>query len=346
MIVNSFSALDAFFCLLRMALAVGAVGMAAGALAATGGKGTSLAADHAARVENRGYLLFQTSIVLLVLCVASWPLLYAVLQSYVSQWPGVMCIYGVMRVGAHSQGASSLLPTILQILQIAKPAIVFAGGAWFVLYLAHRQSASHALLRPMFVVLACFGLLAAADAALEGAYLVIPKTGQGLDSGCCTTTSTSAPQAARFLRSGSDAGWVSWAFFGHSGGMVAALVTIVAGWRSRRRGAALAAMLLGAAVSLPLGLLFLTETLAPAVLGLPFHHCPYDLAPRAPESLLGIAAYILGAFCIGWAAVAYWLARKTGGDFTGMLCARLLFLAAFGYAAAFTVLGIELAVAA
>jgi hypothetical protein len=34
---------------------------------------------------------------------------------------------------------------------------------------------------------------------------------------------------------------------------------------------------------------FLVEVAAPRLLHLPYHHCPYDLVPGAPESLVGVA---------------------------------------------------------
>ena len=53
--------------------------------------------------------------------LASWPLLYLLLQSYVPEWPDVMCIYGVTRVGAGSVGASRFLPGLVTALQVLKP---------------------------------------------------------------------------------------------------------------------------------------------------------------------------------------------------------------------------------
>jgi hypothetical protein len=44
-------------------------------------------------------------------------------------------------------------------------------------------------------------------------------------------------------------------------------------------------------------------------LHLPYHHCPYDLVPRRPESLAAIALFLGGTFCVGWACVAGWLGR-------------------------------------
>jgi hypothetical protein len=338
MILNAFSALDAFFCLLRLLLAGGVVVIAVHLLRAA-------SAPNVKVWEDRSYLLMQTSLVLLGLNVISWPLLYAVLQSYVPQWKGVMCIYGVTQIGAGSMGASRFLPDLLASLQTIKPAIVFLGGGWMVTYLMHRQAHRLALLRPMLALVACFGALTVADAALEGTYLAIPKKEQSLDVGCCTVKDSAGEQAARWLPAGSDARWVPWAFFGHGGFMVAGLLGAVWSGAISRFSvvAALAALSLG---SLPLGMLFLTETAAPAILNLPFHHCPYDLLTRAPESVVGIAAYVLGAFCVGWGCLASRLGRSQSPLAASTLAGRLFFLAAIGYVAALVVMSLELGLSA
>src|SRR5207244_3006384 len=81
------------------------------------------------------------------------------------QWPGVMCIYGVTRIGQDSVGPSRFLPGLLRLLQATKPALVFLGGAWFILYLLNQRTRSAPLLNRLFVLLLPLGFLAAADAA-------------------------------------------------------------------------------------------------------------------------------------------------------------------------------------
>src|SRR5438105_8292295 len=130
MILNTYAILMAFLGLLRLFLGVLVLGLGllawrAGRLAAT--------PDNRDAVETRSYLVLLVTILLVGLSVFSWPLLYLLLQSYVPEWPGVMCIYGVTQIGADTLGASRLLPDLLRLLQWTKPALVFAGGAWFVL---------------------------------------------------------------------------------------------------------------------------------------------------------------------------------------------------------------------
>src|SRR5262249_49616077 len=126
----------------------------------------------------------------------SWPLFYLLLQSYVPEWEGVMCIYGVTRIGAGSVGPARFLPPLVTALQAVKPALVFLSGAWFVLYLINRGTRTAPLTGRVHLLVLAAGLLGVADAAAEGAYLVIPKKEVFLSTGCCTA----APEeSSRFL---------------------------------------------------------------------------------------------------------------------------------------------------
>jgi hypothetical protein len=136
---------------------------------------------------------------LLGLNVVSWPILYLLLQSYVAEWPDVMCIYGVTRIGAGSIGVSRFLPPLVDAPQATKPALVFLSGAWFVLYLLNRRARTVPLTGRVLLVLLAAGLLAAADAAAEVAYLTIPKKEEFLSAGCCTEVFDGPSRASRFL---------------------------------------------------------------------------------------------------------------------------------------------------
>jgi len=86
-----------------------------------------------------------------------------------------MCIYGVTRIGTGSLGPSRFLPTLVTVLQATKPALVFLSGAWFVLHTLNRRTRTASLTGRVLVLLVLAGSLAVADAAVETAYLVIPK---------------------------------------------------------------------------------------------------------------------------------------------------------------------------
>src|SRR5438105_2755311 len=221
MILNSHAVLLAFVGLLRLLLGllVLGLGMSAWRAQPPSPEGRDV-------LEDRGYLVFLAALVLVGLNLASWPLLYLLLQSYVPEWPGVMCIYGVTQIGAGSLGPARYLPGLLRFLQLAKPALVFAGGAWFVLYLLNRRTATGPLLGRLFLVLLPLGALAVADAAAELAYVGIPKKEEFASSGCCTVSEGEG--AERFLPPVlvSDAGrpWLYAAYYGTNLGLALALL--------------------------------------------------------------------------------------------------------------------------
>jgi hypothetical protein len=326
MILNSYAVLDAFLSLLRLPLALFAVGL--GVAAWRHWRGAAGPEDRE-DVENRAYLLSLLAALLVGLNLASWPLLYLLLQSYVPEWSGVMCVYGVTRVGTGSVGASRHLPALVAALQVLKPLVVFACGTWLVLHLLNRRTETGPLLGRVLLALVACGLLTAADAAAEVSYLVIPKKGEALAVGCCVGEfegHTGDARTGLLERVGPNG--LTAAYFGIN--LVMAGVTLGLSQRPRPVGrGVLLGLLAGAAVALAVGGVFLVEVVAPTVLHLPYHHCPYDLIPGAPEVLVGVGLGVWAAFAVGWACAAGWLAR--GPEVEPHLpdaLGRLLFMAA------------------
>jgi hypothetical protein len=349
MILNAYAVLDAFLSVLRLGIGVLVLGLG---LSAVWGWVRSARTGEARRaLEDRCYLLFQLAGLLLVLNVLAWPVLYLLLQSYVPEWPGVMCIYGVTRIGAGSMGSSRFLPPLVSALQAMKPALVFLSGAWFVLYLVNRGTRTAPLTGRVLGVLLIAALLAVADAAAEAAYLAIPKKELFPSSGCCTEVfDADSGGGARFVPAalvgeGEGPRWYG-VYYAVNLGMAAALAaclwftrgTVPRGW--------LAALGLGAALSVAFNAVFLVEVAAPRLLRLPYHHCPYDLVPRAPESLVAVALFLAGSFAVGWACVVGWLG---GGAESGpglpQTVARLLRVALAGYLGSVVMLSVELILA-
>jgi hypothetical protein len=346
MILNAYAVLDGFVSLLRLGL-----GLLVLALWLAGWRGwRRRAADPERRkdVEDRCYLLFMLGGLLVVLNVLSWPLLYLLLQSYVPEWPGVMCIYGVTKIGSGAVGPARFLPPLLTALQLMKPALVFLCGSWFALYLVNRASQTAPLTGRVLLVLLAAGLVAAADAASEIAYLVIPKKEEPAYEGCCTEAFDAESAASRFAPpalTGPDAGPRLYAtYYLVNAGMALALG--FAGRLRRLSAAWLAPLLLGAALSTAVNAVFLIDAAAPRLLHLPYHHCPYDLAPKAPESLVAIALFLGGAFCVGWACIGSWLGGGAESrTFQSDIVRRLLRLAFVGYLGSMVMLSVELALA-
>jgi hypothetical protein len=310
MILNAYAVLDAATALLRLLL-----GLAVTALAFSLWRRWSarLPSERRGWLEDRSYFLFLLANLLLVLSVVSWPLLYLLLQSYVPQWPGVMCIYGVTQVGAGSIGPSRFLPGLLAALQVLKPALVFLAGAWF------------------------------------GAYLLIPKQEEFLSTGCCTATFDAEDHASGFFAASwsEQAGpWIGEAYCVANAGMALALLGYILLPAWRQSGWRLAPLGLGSLLSWPINGLFLIVVAAPRLLHLAHHHCPYDLLPAVPESVVAGALFVLGSFCVGWACVAAWWGRSPETvPFLGQETGRILRLALWGYAGSMVMLSLELALA-
>src|SRR6185437_1113784 len=287
MIVNAYAVLDAFVSLLRLGLGLAVLGLALSAFRHYCRQ--AIAPEMRESLEDRYYLLFLLAGLLLGLNVLAWPLLYLLLQSYVPEWPGIMCIYGVTRIGSGSMGISRCLPTLLMMLQVVKPALVFLSGAWFILHLLNRRTRMAPLTRRVLLVLFCSALLATVDAAVEVVYLAIPKREVFPSAGCCTAVAGEG-DASRFLPGMLVAdGYVPWlyvVYYTANFGLVATLVNCL---RFRGREippVRLALLALGTIMTLAVNAVFLADAAAPRLLHMPDHHCLYDLLPQAPESLI------------------------------------------------------------
>jgi hypothetical protein len=347
MIVNAYAVLDAFVSLLRLGL--GLVVLALGFHAYRSWRHCSAAPESRKALEDRSYLLFLLAGLLLGLNVVAWPILYLLLQSYIPQWPGVMCIYGVTRVGTGSLGPSRFLPPLLTALQAAKPALVFLSGAWFVLHLVNRRTQTAPLIGRTLGLLLAAGLLAVADAAAELTYLAIPKKEEFLSAGCCTQPADEAG-TFRFLPqnliSDEDTPRLYGAYYTVNLAMILGLG--IAARLSERRlvRSWLGPLFLGVVLCGVVNAVFLVEAAAPRLLHLPYHHCPYDLVPRAPESLVAVALFVGGSFCVGWACVVGWLGNGTEArPFLPDTVSWLLRLGLRGYVGSVVLLSVELVLA-
>jgi hypothetical protein len=345
MILNAYAVLDLFFAAVRVLLSLFVI-YQAGHCLKKAGQGRSPEDDRA--LENRSYLLFLLAVVLVVLNLTSWPILYLLLQSYVPEWPGAMCIYGITQIGAGSTGVSRFLPGLLKFLQAAKPLLVFLSGAWFLLYLVNRQTQTSPLRGRLLLALLILGLVGAGDAVAEGAYVLIPKKEENAPTGCCMEVFDSAERASRFLPHALFGEDYRAALFGiyylTNLGMALGLLCYTRGGRDGVRVSALVLFLIGALISIPVNVAFVIEVLAPAVSPLPFHYCPYDLLSDAPESLVGIGLAVLGCFSVGWAGLTWWLGQcRETESFLPLVIKNTLKLAWVGYAGSVMVLSMELA---
>lgn len=304
-------------------------------------------AEQTQQVEARSYLLFLAGAVLLALNVVSWPVLYLLLQSYVREWPAIMCIYGVTQIGAGSPGLGGWLPVLLAALQWVRLLVLFLSGAVAVLYLINRRTLTGAILSSVVLAVLLTGIVSLVDAATELAWLTIPKQEITIAGGCCTNTLDAARRAAKFtpvIRIQDEQRPVLVAaYYALNLTLIVSLLVrlIFRPERLDRRWSML--LLIGSLASLPVSLQFLIDIAAPAILGLPFHHCAYDLIGAAPESMVSVVLFVLGICGIGWAFVA----ERFGGDeqtggFLQEYVLKLLFIGWFGYSGSLLMISVEL----
>jgi hypothetical protein len=346
MILNSYAILIGFLALLQ--LAASGVALLAGGFAWRRSM-RSLAAEERTALEQRYYLVFLLTLLLLGINLLSWPLYYLLLQSYVPQWSGVMCIYGVTQVGKGSAGPSRHLPSLLAFLQIATPLLVFLSGAWFALYHLNRRTQTAPLLCRILFLLIPLGALAAADAAAELAYIGIPKKEEFPTSGCCTAAfepTTTAGYSSRGLLGDDHAVLFGGAYAVVNLGLLAALWACTKFVKNAQRGVVLAPLLMLGLITAAVSAAFLVDVAAPALLKLPFHHCPYDLLPQAPEAVLAIVYFAGGCFFLGWAAVVRWAGRSAETEpFLDGTVRRLLRASFWSYLLSLVMMTLELALA-
>lgn len=345
MILNTFAALDALVSLLRFGLGLLVLGLALAAW-----RRWQRGGDARTAAEERGDLLALPAGLLIVLNVAAWPLLYLLLQSYVTEWPGVMCVYGVTRIGAGSLGPARFLPPLLAALQRIAPTLVFLSGAWLVLHILNRRTRTAPLTGRCLALLALVGLLAALGAAAELTYLAIPKKEEILTGGCCAEAFDSADRAARFVPASlldeEERPWLYAAYVTTNVFFITLMLTVER-LTSRRLSTLWLLLTAGFAVlTAVINLVFLVEAAAPRLLGLPYHHCPYDLIPAVPESLVALALFAAGACCAGWGAVVGLLGQHgEAAPFAAPLVGRLLRGGALLCLASLVMLSLELALA-
>jgi hypothetical protein len=345
MILNTYAVLTAFIACLRLVVGLFVLGL--GVVGLRNG-GRPAWPDHRTALENRTYLAGLLGLLLVGLNLVSWPLLYLLLQSYVPEWSGVMCIYGVTQVGKDSLGAGRFLSNLLWFLQLTKPALIFAGGGWFVLYLLNRRTRTGPLLGRLFAVLLPVGLLAVADASAELTYLAVPKKEELPQSGCCVVATEDG--AARFLPRilVGDAGrpWLYAAYYGGNLGLILALFAVLRRPHPSPTSRELASLLLAAVVVVVFSSLFLVEVAAPVLLGLPDHHCAYDLIPQVPEAIFAATLFVGGCLFLGWAGVAEWLGRCPDTESqTTEMTQGLLRMSLGAYLASLAMLSVELTLA-
>ncbi|NOS99970.1 MAG: hypothetical protein HOP29_05030 [Phycisphaerales bacterium] len=248
---------------------------------------------------DRVHLLVLLVSVLTGVRLIAWPHFYWLLKSLVAGLSslGVMCAYGVARLN----------PFLVTPIHLLKPAALTALGFALVASRSRPSATDRGSLWRGSMPAIVAAVLVIAECTLEGVYVFREKSGQQIT--CCTqfidTRSADAAilsvsPALRELSAGST-GIVAW-----TAGTLAMIAATAGLARANARDRWVTRIWIPGALSLlGAGNLFLTgrvwsDTVAPRVLQLPYHHCVYELITDVPAMTLAALVAVAGHACLLW----------------------------------------------
>ena len=293
MIVNVFSITMLFIAVLSAGLGI-FCGIASFSLFLKWGR--SLSTEERTAAEDRAYLVLLVACVVLGIRVLNWPMFYAALHSFVPEVPGAMCIYGVTQIW----------PDFTEFMQIIKPTVFFLIGSWLLVYLLDRSTKTYPLMRRKFLFLTLISLALLVDVGADIRYFT------GMDPApvfCCTTVydlpGRPTEQIPRGMLGTEYERFMMPAFYGGTILLIVLTGLMLATGALKTPGPKRKLLLGGIFVldlcNLPIFLWALFERISPALMGLPYHHCPYCLMETVLDAPLILALFIIGSFGLGWA---------------------------------------------
>ncbi|GAB4411032.1 MAG: hypothetical protein OHK0032_06840 [Thermodesulfovibrionales bacterium] len=246
-------------------------------------------------IENRSYLLLNIAVAILFVRLLSWPFFYATLQSFVSDVPGAMCIFGVTRVKPYLSG----------IVQIFKPAVSFAIGGWMLLNSLDRKTETAPLFKRKFLFLFIVSILIFADSSLDLIYLTGFKVANPV--ACCTTLfdlpeRMTAAVSVSILGEGYERYLLPMYYLSS----LSFIAFQSFSYYRLRPDQPLLIPITGvaiASVNAAVTIFAMFEVIAPRIMHLPYHHCIYCMWQYVPTSILMTALFIIGTFSPGWALI-------------------------------------------
>lgn len=271
--------------------------------------GTSSTSEERTALEERSYLVLLIMVVGLSIRLISWPLFYATLQSFIHEIEGAMCIFGVTRVK----------PGLTRFLEFLKPINFFLIGGWMMLHILDRATQTSPLIKRKLLLLSMILLFVLADSL--GDILLMIGISPGTLVSCCTTVTDISSRPTRTTpESIFGAGYaqslkvlflVSHLFLTGWIGFSLKFKKLENAFPWRRQ--FLGIIFLLALANAVLFVLSQIEVFAPAMMGLPFHHCLYCLWQYAPHSMAIYLSFILGTFSAGWGYTTDLFGRRGEG---------------------------------
>ena len=289
---------------------------------------TSAPFETKSNFEQKGYLIFLIACVALSIRMFAWPWFYFMLQSFVPEVPGAMCMFGVTQI----------LPSTVIFLQIIKPIAFFIMGGWLLCYYIDKSTPTTPLARKnlFFLLLVCSVLLT--DSITDIYYVLRMKPLMSVS--CCATffdvplrPSAMIPQAifGRHFQK-----YLFVLYYLTNIILIALLFTNISKkYQSLAllpRKIILYSQCAIGIVNIPIVIYSFIENLAPRFMRLPYHHCIYcfmgnGMVPDAPV-MLGL--FVIGTFAIGWIGIMRFLCKgMEAQQVTERLLAKINNLSAF-----------------
>ena len=262
---------------------------------------TTVPLEDKSKFERKGYLVFLLACVTLSVRMVVWPWFYFMLQSFVSEVPGAMCMFGVTQI----------LPSTITFLQVIKPIAFFVMGGWLLCYYVDKSTPTAPLARKnlLFLLIVCGVLLT--DGIADVYYVIRMKPLMSVS--CCATffdvplrPSAMIPQAI-FGRNFQKILFILY-YLTNIILIVLLFTSISRKWTlltPKYRMIILYSQGILGIINIPVVIYTVIENIAPKLMQLPYHHCIYCLMGNGmvPDAPIMLGLFVIGTFAIGWMAI-------------------------------------------
>ncbi|MEJ2245677.1 MAG: hypothetical protein P8Y80_06285 [Acidobacteriota bacterium] len=278
--------------------------------------------------EKSGYLIFLLACVVLSIRMLAWPWFYLMLQSFVMEVPGAMCIFGVTQI----------LPSTVKFLQIIKPLSFFIMGGWLLCYFVNKNLPTAPLTRRIlfFLLIPC-GLLLV-DSTADIYYVLCMKP--LITVSCCSTVfdvafrpSAMIPQAIFGANYSNPL-----LFLYYLINIVLIILLLLSASKKRSSSLFLSRkmfkyiLLAVAIINIPIVFISFLEVIGPRLMQLLLHHCIYCFIGNGtvPDAPIIVGLFIIGTFAIGWMFIIKFMCKTTEKEpISSKLLLRINNLSAF-----------------